>query len=132
MKKGTFQSAQDPTENAAEVFELARALLLRILTVFIVLVSPRGTEDSQHNILQLNAELNAFCNSQKRPLVFVGISPYRYDLKHISKDLCHFEKGAFAKIHKKPNKKILRKKFEKPCQSKTVHTFRNEYTTYPF
>ena len=131
-KNGTFRSAQEPIEVATEIFELARALLLRTLTVFIAGVPPRGTEELQHKVLQLNAELNAFCNSQKQPIVFVGISHYLYDLKHISKDLCHFEKGAFAKIHKLLNEKILRKKFQKPCHCKTVHTFWKEYTTYPF
>ena len=86
-KSGTFRSAQEPIEVATEIFELARALLLRTLTVFIVGVPPRGTEELEHKVLQLNAELNAFCNSQKQPIVFVGISHYLYDLKHISKDL---------------------------------------------
>ena len=82
-KNGTFRSAQEPIEVASETFKLARALLLRTLTLFIVGVPPRGTEELQ----QLNAELNAFCNSQKQPIVFVGISHYLYELKHISKDL---------------------------------------------
>ena len=121
-KNGTFRSAQEPIEVATETFELARALLLRTLTVFIVAVPPRGTEELQHKVLQLNAELNASCNSQKQPIVFVDISHYLY----------HFEKGAFAKIHKLLNEKILRKKFQKPCHCKTGHTFWKEYTTYPF
>ena len=47
-----------------QIFELARALLLRTLAVFIVGVPPRGTEELQDEVLQLNADLNAFCNTE--------------------------------------------------------------------
>ena len=43
-KNGSFRSAQEPIEVATEIFELARAFLLRTLTVFFVEVPPRGTD----------------------------------------------------------------------------------------
>ena len=47
-KNDTFRSAQEPIEVATEIFELARALFLGKLTVFIVEVPPRGTKELQH------------------------------------------------------------------------------------
>ena len=46
-KSGTFREAKEPFQVATEIFELARCLILRTLSVFIVGVPPRGTGELQ-------------------------------------------------------------------------------------
>lgn len=128
-KSGNFRCAQEPSEVANQVFDLAHALSIRATEVFVVGVPPRGSEDLQAKVLQLNAELNS---RQNKRIVFVGISHYLYNLKHISKDLCHFKKRAFSKIHKLLNEKILKQKFRKDSSLNKKYPPIIEYSSYPF
>ena len=130
-KGGIFRSAQEPAEVAVEICDLAQALILRATDVFIVAVPPRGTVEIQNKVLELNAELNLYCRYYYQRITFVGISHYLYDLKHISKDLCHLEKGAFAKVHKLLNEKVLKTKF-KVLSPKKFPTLPKVYFTSPF
>ena len=129
-KSGAFRSAQEPVQVAIEIFEVALALTSRSQQVFIVGVPPRGTIELQSRVLQLNTELNLLCRQVLSITVFVGVSHYLYDLKHISKDLCHFENEAFAKIHKLLNEKVL-KKFKKSHHNK-LRPIKKELSSYPF
>ena len=130
-KSGNFRSAQEPIEVAIEIHDLAKALTLRSKEIFIVGVPPRGTIELQNKVRQLNTELNSLCKELQPKIVFVGVSHYLYDLKHISKDLCHFENQAFAKVHKLLNEKVLKKKFKKSSCNKFT-PIRKEYSSYPF
>ena len=130
-KSGAFRSAQEPVQVAIEIFEIALALTSRSEQVFIVGVPLRRTIKLQSNVLQLNTELNLLCRQVLSKTVFVGVSHYLYDLKHISKDLCHFENEAFAKIHKLLNEKVLKKKFTKSHHNK-IRPIRKEISSYPF
>ena len=112
-KSGSFRSAEEPSQVALEIFDIAQDLISRTKKVFVVGVPPRGTSELQSEVLQLNAELNSLCGQLCSNIIFVGVSHYLYDLKHISKDHCHLESKAFAKVHKLLNEKVLKWKYSK-------------------
>ena len=130
-KSGSFRSAEEPSQVAIEICDIAQALISRTKKVFVVGVPPRGTSELQSKVLQLNAELNSLCGQRCSNIIFVGVSHYLYDLKHISKDLCHLESKAFAKVHKLLNEKVLKRKHSKDPNKKVTSTTKESWR-YPF
>ena len=129
-KSGIFRSAEEPAQVAIEICDIAQALLSRTKQIFIIGIPPRGTAELQSKVIQLNAELNLHCRQLNPSILFVGVSHYLYNLKHISNDLCHLENQAFAKVHKLLNEKVLKKKYSNDLRKNKTSTTK-EFSTYP-
>ena len=130
-KSGSFRSAEEPSQVAIDFCDIAQALISRTKKVFVTGVPPGGTSEVQSKLLQLNAELKSHCGQLCSNIFLVGASHYLYDLKHISKDLCHLENKAFVKVHKLLNENVLRKKYSKDPNKKVTSTTKESWR-YPF